>query len=484
MNKRLLILAGLAAVIWLAVYLWPEPSTELPDALGPWPPVSATDVVTLRLQSPAGEFILQRETGEWFLSRVGGMLPPLRAAADKVDGLLNFLRFNPPQRRLHAAEEAPSAEELAQYGLDNPSTVLTMTGESEWTLRLGNPNPAADGIYAQSDTEPGVLLLDKGYVEQLGKFPKHFYDLRVAELHPESVQRLEVAGDQTWAVQRTDAGWAFAAPEALVDEPVALQELDMYLHLLSNLQGQDILTDAVAAPGGRELRFTVSRAADQEPLRIELRELPPQAAPPSEDHAAHLAPATVARYLAATPSLPLPLLLDPKDWERLDKSAFDLRDRRILSLDSAGLESLKLEPAGDTDLRPLLATKSGGRWSDYQGNPLPDMDVLLWRLTDLKFQAPASEALPDSAAEVLRWVLRAADGTDTMVRFHEDPRLPQGQCWVGLENPPRQYPVQRELLDDLLARLATAPPPLGEQAAPDLTTDRPQAPEDTTTPKE
>ena len=85
-----------------------------------------------------------------------------------------------------------------------------------------------------------------------------------------------------------------------------------------------------------------------------------------------------------------------------------------------------------------------GREKDLLG-----IDMLLWRITNLKFEALPLNVQSSTAVEVMHCRLLDEDGTLLKVlTFYVDPELPKGQCWMKSEDG-MYYPVSSRLFRDL-----------------------------------
>ncbi len=458
MNKRLLLLAILAAGVWAAAVFWPGRQDDAPPADPLWPPLDLQEAASIEQQTQGGGFTLTQKDGEWLLS--GEAATPLRASKGKVEALLAFIKGNKPMRRLMEKNETPDPAQLAQYGLDKPESMVTFTADKEWRIALGAKNAAGDGVYALSSLEPGVLLLGAGYQEQLNHAPEHFYDLRLLDMNAEVVRKIRVQGDVQWEMARKDdEGWEFTWPDDLKDYPVAAYEANMFAHNVAGLEGTAFDTDF--SPKGEEpaLRFSVWRTGADDP---EVLDIYTQAAS-GVDARQEETQGRGTRYVALSSWQKKPVVLDAKEWGKLDKEAFYLRERSVISVDQSAVRRMELVPVDKDRYKPLEATKADAAWEDGQGKNLLGLDVLLWRLGDLKYEAPQVKSLPPSAVLQFTWNLYDKDGAQIIAaHFYDDPGLQSGQCWIGVNDPELFYPVSRELLDDLNARL----PPVENKAEP------------------
>lgn len=468
MNKRLLVLAALAVVVWIAVVLLPESKEQDGEVDAQWPALAVAEVKQVELFAPAGHFnLVKQENGDWLLQAKGK--EPLRADGAKVEALLSFIKGQAPIRRLEEPGATADKERLAGFGLDKPESMVTLQADRDWRIALGDKNPSGDGVYALSSLEPGILLLPMAYAEQFAKEPAQYYDLGLLDMTAEDVSKIRATGEVEWEITRQegDEGWAFTWPEALVDYPVAKYEANIYAHDLVSLRGDAYLPQWSESEVGEtaRLEFSVWRKDVDEPETLSV-----VAVPAVVDNASLEADGPKAKtgYVALSSWQKAPVALDAAAWGKLFKTAFFLRQRSVLPQGVFGqggqgdLTRMELVPAEKDRYKSLQAVKGEKLWEDAQGEKLVGMDVLLWRLTDLKYEGPESASLPPSAHLSLSWDLYGKNGEKIIaVNFHEDPQMPGERCWVSLDVPGQDkntvyYPVARELLDDLRSRLAAA----------------------------
>lgn len=464
MNKRLLILAALVAAIWACVFFWPKAVHEEPEAAG-WPPYDLMLTTRVQQETENATLTLERDSGDWFLSSQDQGVR-FRADRSRVEALFNFIRTNKPLRRLGNVAES----KVPDFGLDNPRSVLTLETDTAWQVRIGARNPSGDGVYAQSSSEPGeVLLLDAGFEKQATHPKGYFQDLRLMDMDPEYVERVRVEGQATWELTRKEQTMVFAWPQELTTHKVAQPEANMYLHELTSAKGTAYAPQW--SPGGRKPDLTVSvwRMAAETPEVLHLYRMD---APQQESNPAAPLEGGESGLMAVSSWQTTPLSLEPQTWDKLAKSAFSLRKRSVVDMDTGSLRRMELNAIQGRGYLPLEAHKQDAAWESAAGDTLMGMDVMLWRLTDLKYEAEASPRLPEGAVLALTWKLFAkADEPSAVVHFYEDTSLPEGRCWISANGAETYYPVNNELLLDLLAKLPAAvsvespPPPAADGAA-------------------
>ncbi len=434
MNKRLVILAVLAILVWVGIALLPEKKTEEPmDAA--WTSLGATKVKTVEQRAGNGEYTLQVQNGEWRLQAGSG--PALRADLTKVEALITFIDQNRPIRRLGTL----TAEQAAEYGLDKPQAVLTMKASvadgktEEWTLTLGAKNPSADGVYAKSSREGDTcLLLDARFAEQCNRKPDYYYDLRLVDMRNETIARvaLDEAAYTQWDIARQDKGFVFTQPESLAGKPTDEPTVNLYLNDLTTLRGKSVLA-SLPEKARSMLKVSVWRTGSETPETVEVFET--GMGQPAFAGRSDWQPAIVALDISAT--------------SKLARTAFSLRDRTVLTIDQATVKRMRIRQEareGKPAAEFVVARTDAGWKREGEDAALTEPDMLLWQLGDLKFEAEPASVLPESAGPWLTWELFTDTGEPAAVlQAYSDPGLSRGQCWIKTGASELFYPVAGQL---------------------------------------
>jgi hypothetical protein len=158
-----------------------------------------------------------------------------------------------------------------------------------------------------------------------------------------------------------------------------------------------------------------------------------------------------------------PMLLDRERVDKLLRSAFSLRARKVVDMDLGEIirQELRQRVAnGGNATVELVAVKTGEGWQAKDtGRALLGLDMLLWRLTDLKYEARPRQALPNTAEPFLAWRLyNGKERPKVALQFYLDPELPRDQCWLKVQGRDHYYPVLDQLLEDLQGLLPAASP--------------------------
>jgi hypothetical protein len=401
-----------------------------------WPAMAADSVRSIEIRLPSDRYVLYRQGKSWFV-RSGESENPAQAMADpaKIAALLELLALNKPQRVLPSEARQPDVN----YGLDQPRFRIAVSAEpgkdkpaETAELALGRLSPSGDAVFAASSRNPGtVFLMAPGWARQIDHPADYYFDTRVFSVTEDGVTRLRSLGPSgpSWEIARKDTGFVFVLPESAKDKPVDGSEVKLLIHDLTGLKVR-LLPEKVQAQGQPWLRFEVwGQASAPEVLEIFGEEPLP------------------GMVLARSSRQPVFLALERASLDRVAKSGFDLEGRKVLNLDTGKVQSFRIV-SGDQRVE-LEKTQDG--WRDQAGGELlRGIDMALWRLTNVQFEAGATTALPGSAVPAMTCEILEKGGISLAVlRFFTDPDQQAGLCWLEADGSGAFYPVSDQLLKDL-----------------------------------
>jgi hypothetical protein len=464
----LILLAAISAAALSSCSGGSPPEKESPA----WPTPSLSQADGLLVEHAGGGYSLVPREGKWFVAATPAIGEPpigespggssaepntgedkekaalLRADTARIEALLDFIAHNKPTRRIRDA--SPSF--LTETGLDNASIRLTISGTPGWALVLGREDAGSEGVYARTPDENGVLLLDSKYRAQLDRTPAHYYDLKLVTMAEEEVTRvrLEGPGIDTWEILRNKNGYVFTWPKDFGSQAVTTSAMDLYLHTLAGMKATSLLTDfpkeAKPLPGmSPGLRLTLWGQNPDNPEVIELFE--------TEDEGTGLTGKSSRQTTY--------FLLDKERRDKLAVSSFSLRQRDAIAVDLGDIVRQRLHQKTSNEAAPreLAAVKTDRGWeNEADGAQLPGMDMLLWRLTELQYEADPRSTPPAKAEQVLDWELfQGKENPEEVLTFYLDPGLPKDQCWLKVGSTKMFFPVLDQLLEDLQGRLPAGP---------------------------
>ncbi|WP_126377680.1 DUF4340 domain-containing protein [Desulfovibrio ferrophilus] len=393
-----------------------------------WPEYSAAAADRVILEGPSGVFELLRQDGAWRLRLPDRGVLPL-AESRKVEALLEFLALNKPIRRL--------SNSAGPGGGFQPRAAVTVEGRSR--LEIGGDDGSGVGVFARMADKPGLMVLSKDYADVLGRLPAAYLDTRLMDLSVEDVLVIRMSSmHEGWEIQRKKEEFVFVKPDILGSSRVQREAMDLWLHELGALQAVSLapmppeqgrlpdLALILRQKGGRNSFLKLWRPLDDS-----------------------------KPWMVSSSRQDVFFLLDQERVEKLNRNAFSLIDRRLVLVELGQVRRLELTHAG----RVFIARRDGENWRSEGAGELTGIDMRLWRLTDLQYEYGPVGALPASAEQALRLVLKGEKGVPLLdLVFYTDSGLPGGQCWAGRYGEKAFHPVDSRLFMDLKGML----PPLAE----------------------
>ena len=319
---------------------------------------------------PDETLAVENADGAWRLTK------PTAQRAD-TETITDFLdKLNAQKAREFVADSPPSR---APYGLERPTRVTIHTGRDKdrvsRSLLLGKVDPAKKGIYAMRPDEPTVLLVGE---ELWNAVPKNVAVLRnrtLVEVDRDKVTRLQIEGSKGMVeIAREGDQWKIVAPEPLATDQV---EVGAVLSRVRELRAQAFLSDDASGIGKFLAKPEVKLTFTQQGGATTTLLLAPSQETRGKEPSA---------YAALVGSGPV-VLVDAKALGELNRSATDLRDRRLLgNLEPkdikrmrvrAGGQTVVLERKGDTEWRMVEPTKGAAKTAK--------VDDLLYTLRGLRW---------------------------------------------------------------------------------------------------
>ena len=331
---------------------------------------------------PDETLAVENADGAWRLTRPSAR----RADTETINEFLD--KLNAQKVREFVADKPASR---APYGLERPTKLTIYTGRDKdrvgRTLLLGKVDPAKKGIYAMRPDEPTVLLVPE---ELWTAVPKNVAVLRnktLVDVDRDKVARLQIESPKgTVAVAREGDQWKIVAPEALATDQV---EVGAVLSRVRELRAQGFLSDdASAIPkylAKPEVTLTLTPQGGA-PITLLL-------APSREVRGG-----TPSAYAALAGAGPV-ALVDAKALTDLNRSATELRDRRLIAgLEPRDVNRVRVRAGGQT---VVMERKGGSEWRMLEPTKGvakgPKVDDLLYTLRGLRWTDIAAPAGQDAA---------------------------------------------------------------------------------------
>lgn len=388
-------------------------------------------VENIELANNSGRFSFVKEKGRWFVLFNG---KKCLAKQDVIEKLFTKLSEMPPQ---DCRDVEP--KNILEYGLDNPSIRITLSGKNLWHLGIGNATPSGDIYYARRG-DGQVCMVSSEYLALLDQPVANFIDSRLLAIPVDRIERIRMQGDGTgtWEIARSDDGFEFTYPELLKKQIVRQKTVELFIHTLTNgavlCESQAVLVGAVA-----DFSISVWQEGVSVPTTLVVFKRTGDS----------------GNYQAKDSRQPDPVEISPELVEQLKVTAFMLQEKPILDVNVGEAVKQTLARIDGKQVQNITITKMAEGWMDnISDRELTGMDLFIWRLGELQYAQPPERNRPEHALLSLSWNIYTADGTPLVeLYFYTDPNLPKGLCWVRLQRESVWYPVSSKLLYDLRARL-------------------------------
>ncbi|WP_319779165.1 DUF4340 domain-containing protein [Maridesulfovibrio sp.] len=432
MLKRFFIFLTLVSIVCGAFYL-SSPKETVERAEPVWPVLNKDQVDRLDVcQMDNNCFSLVRRSDGWGVAQ-HGWNGTVEADRKKVESLLTGLAQDRAFRCLGRMAEGAAAE----YGFDFPRIRIASGGGQELTMTVGAESPSGEGYFAlNSKEERSLFLLDKDFVQHC-EFPAdYYYNLFLLPGQPAKVKSVSLGhgGSFSWTLVRKDGSFFFTFPAPLSGKKASGGDVDMFLHSLLEVPAKGL----VATDPQKEGRLVLNIEIVLPDNKVEILEI---FEPSGEE----------GHYLARSSSQNGYFVLSDEHFEQLNRKAFAMRQRNIVSVAIGKVGSVKVVQGNQT----FTGIKSDKNWINFvDKKPLLGIDMSLWRLNELKFEAEPAEKLSETSEKVMDLELLDEQGAHVVkVSFYSDPELPTGQCWLSLGDGSGYYPVSDKLLEDLQGQI-------------------------------
>ncbi|ACS80644.1 hypothetical protein Desal_2589 [Maridesulfovibrio salexigens DSM 2638] len=432
MLKRFLIFLTLVSIVCGAFYL-SSPKKPVERAEPVWPVLNKDQVDRLDVCSLGEDcFSLVRRTDGWGVAQ-HGWNGTVEADLTKVNSLLDVLAQDKALRFMGRVSEPVPAE----YGFESPRLRIAAGGGQELAISVGSENPSGEGFYALNSKEEGSLFLLGEKMVSRCEFPaEYYYNLHLISGNPDEVVAISLGhgGSFSWTLVRKDGPFMFSFPAPLGGKQASGSEVDLFLHSLLEVPAKGL----VSSIPNKENRILLNIEISLSGKKVETLEI--------------FEPGDGEKfYFARSSSQSGYLVLSKEHYEQLDKKAFAMQQRNVVSIATGKLGTVRVVQGNQT----FTGIKSDKSWINFEDKkPLLGIDMSLWRLNELKFEAEPKASLSETSEKVMDLELMDESGKRVVkVSFYSDPELPDGQCWLSLGDGSGYYPVSDKLLEDLQGQI-------------------------------
>ncbi|BDQ32861.1 DUF4340 domain-containing protein [Pseudodesulfovibrio portus] len=422
-----LFLAGLAG----GVYLYDTYSDTRVET-SRWLSSSLDNVVSVHVLSPEGSYSLFAKGDTW-KADVPGASWNVRAHVkpNRVREYISYLADLTPDKYIaDVDQDGPES-----YGLNDPKfkVILNFTGKTDGQLVIKFTVGETGRVFGWNSRNPGMVYeFDGKTLERLALPALHFLDDYIFRFDEELVDRVQLVQPfgSSWLVEKGESGFIFKLPGYLKGKQASGSDLKLYVHSLALIRAKQLILEPVVID--KEMPTLTVRVWGKGGKNHSVEFFPYEDSPDV--------------FMGVSSWLTMPFLVDAQSVAQMVKSAFDIQSRTVMALDIGTVDRVVIDHG---EARFTVERSDTGWRLRGTENDIPGIDMSLWRITNLKFEALPLNNLSKTAVALMHCRLLDADGKLLKaMTFYADPELPQGQCWMKSEDG-MYYPVSSRLLKDL-----------------------------------
>ncbi|WP_291327240.1 DUF4340 domain-containing protein [Desulfovibrio sp. UCD-KL4C] len=432
MLKRFFIFLALVAII-CGVFYFSSPKLPMLRSEPLWPSVLSKQVDKIDIcRSGKDCFSLVRKTGGWDVVQQDWNEYPL-ADTSKVDRLLRVLAQGHALKYIGRM----TGKNRQQYGLLVPQIRISTGGGQALSLTIGDRSPSDEGSFAvNSLSQNDLFVLNNDFVRRCDFPAEYYFNLQLLSGEVNNISSISLSnGDSPlWTIVRQKDQFVFSFPVTLTGQTARSGEIDLFLHSLMETPAKGLVSGSSEKLGN--LLFSLEVLFRDKSIKsIDFFDV-------EGDKDYYLANSTIQNGF---------FVLSKEHVDQLNKTAFGMRKRSILSVETGKIGSIRVLQGNQT----FIGIKSDKNWESLdERKPLLGIDMSLWRLNELKFEAEPISDLSSSAVKAMELELMNVAGSRLVkVVFFTDPELPSGLCWLSLGDDKGYYQVSNKLLEDLQGQI-------------------------------
>lgn len=392
-----------------------------------WLSVDPANVEAMVVDGPEGAFRLERGKQGWNVVH-GGIRT--RADSARVETLLDFLNNTRPSME----DDSFVNSEGPRYGLGEPAAKLTLVlGDGgRVQLRFGGEVPSSNRVYVWISVRDGdVYEMDARGLRLLSRPAAHFEDSRLLPrvgVDDLATLQLVMRYGAGWKISQKKENFTFDLPGYLTGRTASDTEVRLYVDSLSEMEAERLLPDETMPDRQPYLSVKVTRTDG------------------GEESLSLFRGTGDAPFVGVSSWQPVPFAVNRLVVSQLVRTPFDMQGRRVVDIAIGDIHSIAV--TFDGVVREAERTEKG--WKELGGgNEIMGIDMSLWRLNEMKFEAMPLERVSGAVRESMTCILRDENGEVlAAMSFYRDPSLPEGQIWLrnggGL-----YYPVSSQIVEDL-----------------------------------
>ncbi|HVB98464.1 MAG TPA: DUF4340 domain-containing protein [Candidatus Dormibacteraeota bacterium] len=439
MRKSTLILAAVAVIVVGFVYWYefkrtPTEKTRTNPAVFHFQP---EDVDSVSFSRPGQTILVDRQGNGWQIIR------PIQTRADRsaINALLNDATLAHSSRSLTAA-----AGQLKTFGLATPSLTLDfkLKNGQQHELKIGNADFTGTSVYAQTGHSTQVLLIPNSVFTDGNKTVEQLRDNSVLGISGADVKSFDLK-TRTGTIEAarsggSGSGWSIEKPRKLRADASAIEQL---IDTVSSAKLAKIVSEST----GQLARYGLEHPAIS--LRVHLQS--------GADRTLDLGRQQGGQFYARDSSRNMVFLVPASLEGQLDRSLFDLRDKKILSSLPDDFTRIDYQ-AGS--LHFSCGVNSAGKWVLFQPAADKGKEAANWKVFNPLSSATAQNVVDSPPVSLLAAVahpaitinLTRADGGKKTFRIS---RPVGGNVYVWVNNESGLFVFPKSALDSLVFKSAS-----------------------------
>jgi len=311
-----------------------------------------TDVTKLTIAPAEGaKLALEKSGAAWHMTE------PVNAPAEyfEVDALV---------RAIANLESTNIVSDATATGIDHPRYTIDLSaGNKDYSLLVGSKTAVGDSLYVALKGKDKTLVVPSDLLTQLAKPASTYRDPKLANMSTAQVTKVEIdkPDGSKLVLDKTGNDWKVAGPTPI---PAEKADVDDILFALTGLKATEFVAEDLKDAASYELspaRFTATLSAS--PTTLPTGVAAPATAPTSQ-------PASViiklGRYddvlkknvYATSSQVPVIAKVGATIIDTINKKPLDVRDRRVVDIDSAEVSRIAITSDIAATTRPTTRPAS------------------------------------------------------------------------------------------------------------------------------
>jgi hypothetical protein len=403
------VLAGLVGALYWSNHHKPAETVQASADVAPKIlTLNDADISRVDIKKKSGpELVLAKENGNWQITS------PEKLSADQsaVSGITSTLSSLSSERLVD-----PKPDNLAEYGLTDPSLEVDVTGKnnSEHKLLIGDDTPTSSGSYAKLADDPRVFTIASYTKSSIDKSLNDLRDKRLITAQADKISQLDLdANQQQIEFGRNKDQWQIVKPKPLRADNFAVDELVRNVtEAKMDSSSDDEKKSASAFASGKPVA-TVKLTTDSGTQELQVRK------DKSKDD-----------YYAKSSLVPGVYKVSSDLGKGLDKKLDDFRNKKLFDFGYVDPEKIEIHDAG----KAYFLTKGGEDWWLGDGKKADSStaesvldkvrDLQATKFADSGFGAPVVDmTVTSNSGKRVEKVAISKSGNDYIAKRENEPAL-------------------------------------------------------------